>query len=286
MLDYGARTMAGMSHIGGELMLIDDMAGMLLPEGAFHNGGVIIMLCLRGSFACTADTVPYEAKAGDVVIIHAGQTVDHCRASHNAEAVGFVMSYGFFQEIVKDVHEVSSLFLFSRSHPVFRLLPQEKRVAIDYFRQIKGKVDDRQNHFRKDVARMLISAMIYDLSNAIYRIQQDAGRSQTRAESIFTEFIRLVEQYYRCQRSVAWYGQQMCITPKYLSECVKAASGRRPNDWIDNYVVMYIRVQLRTTAKSIKEISREMNFPNQSFLGKYFKDHVGMSPMAYRKERA
>lgn len=40
---------------------------------------------------------------------------------------------------------------------------------------------------------------------------------------------------------------------------------------------------LRNTTKSIKQIAEEMNFPNQSFLGKYFKEHVGMSPSQYRK---
>ena len=44
-----------------------------------------------------------------------------------------------------------------------------------------------------------------------------------------------------------------------------------------------LRVQLKSTTKSIKEIARDMNFPNQSFLGKYFKEHVGMSPLSYRK---
>jgi AraC-like DNA-binding protein len=75
----------------------------------------------------------------------------------------------------------------------------------------------------------------------------------------------------------------MCITPKYLSETVKQVSRRTPNDWIDNYVVTELRVQLKNTTKSIKEIARDMNFPNQSFLGKYFKEHVGMSPMNYRR---
>ena len=34
---------------------------------------------------------------------------------------------------------------------------------------------------------------------------------------------------------------------------------------------------------SIKEIAQNLNFPNQSFLGKYFKEHVGMSPKEYRR---
>jgi AraC-like DNA-binding protein len=75
----------------------------------------------------------------------------------------------------------------------------------------------------------------------------------------------------------------MCISPKYLSETIKQISRRTPNEWIDNYVTLEIRVLLRNSTKSIKEIAQDLNFPNQSFLGKYFKEHVGMSPSEYRK---
>ena len=73
------------------------------------------------------------------------------------------------------------------------------------------------------------------------------------------------------------------ISPKYLSEVVKQVSKRTPNDWIDHYVILELRVLLRNSTKSIKEIAKEMNFPNQSFMGKYFKENVGMSPSKYRK---
>ena len=75
----------------------------------------------------------------------------------------------------------------------------------------------------------------------------------------------------------------MCITPKYLSETVKVVSGRTPNEWVDSYVTLELRVMLKTTTKSIKEIAEEMNFPNQSFLGKFFREHVGVSPTVYRR---
>ena len=39
---------------------------------------------------------------------------------------------------------------------------------------------------------------------------------------------------------------------------------------------------LKNTTKSIKEIAQELNFSNQSFLGKYFKEHMGVSPSDYR----
>ena len=56
----------------------------------------------------------------------------------------------------------------------------------------------------------------------------------------------------------------MNITPKYLLEAVKTISHRTPNKWIDYYMVQELRVALKNSVKSIKEIADELNFPNQS----------------------
>ena len=93
----------------------------------------------------------------------------------------------------------------------------------------------------------------------------------------------MLERHFRHERRVSWYAEQLCITPKYLSEVVKQVSKRTPNEWIESYVVLEIRVLLKNSTKNIKEITEELCFPNQSFLGKYFKEHVGVSPSEYRK---
>lgn len=41
---------------------------------------------------------------------------------------------------------------------------------------------------------------------------------------------------------------------------------------------------LKSSEMSIQEISDELHFANQSFFGKYFKHHTGMSPKEYRKQ--
>ena len=125
--------------------------------------------------------------------------------------------------------------------------------------------------------------MFYDLSNIIYRVKEDKT-PRSRSEVIFTEFIMLVEKHYIVERRVSWYAKQLCITPKYLSEAVKAVSRRTPNEWIDDYIILELRVQLKNTTKTIKEIARDLNFPNQSFLGKFFREHVGISPLRYRRQ--
>lgn len=193
------------------------------------------------------------------------------------------MSRNFFQDVLKDIHELSSLIIFSRSHPVLHLTPKERDCMLEYYRLVKAKAADSGNTMRRQVAQHIISAMVCELCNAIRRLSCCQGEKQMRAEKIFADFIRLVEQNYKTERRVGWYGEQMCLSPKYLSETVKTVSLRSPNEWIDNYVTMELRALLRNTTMSVKEIASEMNFPNQSFLGKYFKEHVGMSPVSYRK---
>ena len=247
------------NHIDSDLVVLDGFNSIPLIEMPRRMGCLLLALCLKGSATYTVDTVQYTVSANDLIIISEGQVIS------------------------KDVSELSSLFLFSRTHPVCTLLPSEIQPLMSYCNIIREKTGNTTHHFRKDIVRSLFTAMIYDISNAIYRIQALGTRKYTRAEDIFTRFIKLVELYYRRERRVSWYADKLDITAKYLSESVKQVSKRTANEWIDNYVTIALRVLLRNTNKSIKEITQEMNFPNQSFLGTFFKDHVGMTPTAYRK---
>ncbi len=98
------------------------------------------------------------------------------------------------------------------------------------------------------------------------------------------KFILAVSEHFRTERQVSFYAHKLCITPKHLSSVIKEISGRTASDWIENYVVMEAKVLLKTTDMTIQEIAVYLNFANQSFFGKYFKHHTGVSPTTYRKQ--
>ena len=52
----------------------------------------------------------------------------------------------------------------------------------------------------------------------------------------------------------------------------------------DEAIIADAQFQLRTTDLCVKQISDNLNFPNPSFFGKFFKLHVGVSPNNYRKK--
>lgn len=278
-----ATLMSGGSHIGTQLLLLDNLAQLQLPRDPCRMQCLFLALCLKGNARYFVDSVEHTVEPGDLIIINQGRVAYDSTLSPDCEGIGLLIDYDFFKEMIKSVHELSSLFLFARSHPVFRLPEAKVEYITAAFARMKQKIDETENHFRIQLVQSIFLTMVYDLSDEIYRVQASGNACNTRAEEIFTQFILLVEKNFRTERRVGWYSEALCISPKYLSETVKAVSKRTPNEWIDNYVVMELRMLLRNTQQSIKEIAQQLNFSNQSFLGKYFKEHTGMSPSEYRK---
>ena len=244
------------------------------------------IFCTKGQVEYSLDTQSHTVRPGELLIISERHVVNNYASSPDFEGLAMILSVDFFREVINDVADLSAVFLLARSKPVMALSEHEMKIFTNYFYTIKDRIESVNNHFRKALVRTLLLALLYDMSNVVYQFQQTTDQRLKRGDIIFTRFIKMVEEYCGRERRVSWYAGQLGITPKYLSETVKEVSRRTPNEWIDNYVIVELRVLLKNTTKSIKQITEEMHFPNQSFLGKYFKEHVGVSPSEYRKRRS
>ena len=277
-----AKNWEGSVCLDDDLLLSDQINKAPMPSEPRKMNFILIGLCTKGQISYRMDTEELVVHAGEMLVASERHVIDGYQPSADMEGLCIMMSVDFFHEIIKSVHDVSSLFVFARMQPVMKLEADEITTFVEYFQVIKQKISDNHNHFRKDLIRTLMLAMFYDVGNVIYRVK-NFDESLLRSEKVFTRFLKMVEENCKRERRVSWYAQQLNITPKYLSTAVKRISGRTAVEWIESYVTMELRVLLKNSTKSIKEITEELNFPNQSFLGKYFKEHVGMTPSAYRK---
>lgn len=269
--------------LDNDLLLIDSLTNAPFPKDGRRMNFILICLCTSGTVKFTLDTKGQTLTVNDLMVVSERHILDNYQASPDFDGLCMMISIPFYNEIIKSINDISSLFLFSHDHPIFPTEERDQKIYHDYFYILRQKMVNVENPYRHELVRALMLAMFYDLCEMIFRTQNVSKERLTRADIIFTQFIKLVEQHSKQERRVSWYAQQLDITPKYLSEMVKQVSKRTPNEWIDNYVTREIRVLLKNTTKSIKDIAVEMNFPNQSFLGKYFKEHAGVSPSAYRK---
>jgi AraC-like DNA-binding protein len=266
------------------LALTDQISDAHTTQEPTRLNFILMALCLKGQAKYNIDTKEQTVKAGDLLFVSERHIVDNYSASADFECLCIMVSTEFYHGFVQSVQNVSSLLLFSMNNPVVALTPSEVQVFSNYFHTIREKITNTGHHYRENLVKALLLAMFYDMSNVIYRVEQQGKKPQMRADALFSQFIRLLEQNFRSIRRVSWYAAQLFITPKYLSEVVKQTSKRTPNEWIDSYVILEARVLLKTTTMSIKEIADELHFPSQSFLGKYFKEHVGVSPSEFRKQ--
>lgn len=106
---------------------------------------------------------------------------------------------------------------------------------------------------------------------------------KSSGDALYERFMDLLFLHRGKKRSVIFYASQLYITPKYLCAVVKKASGKTPTEWINEETVREIECRLCHTQATIKEIAYELNFPNLSFFGKYFKSAKGVSPKRYRE---
>lgn len=104
-----------------------------------------------------------------------------------------------------------------------------------------------------------------------------------RVKELFNRFMMEMESRYRESRDVAFYASLLNITPKYLNLITRRVSGHTAKTLIDQYVVLQLKLSLRSEGKSAKQLAWDYHFSDLSFFCRYFKQHTGLTPMQFVK---
>ena len=214
-----------------------------------------------------------------------GQIVSIEKVSEDFDAEIIIMSKRFVEGLMVFVNgSVPIRFNVFRGVPVEHIDDgeSEKNIASDIlYKAVRNILKDTGNPFRLQVVQHIIMALFYSSEHVRELEPNDTVR--TNADIITKEFLKHVKDNFRKERQLQFYADQLCITPRYLSRVVKECTGSSAAEWIERSVVLEARALLKSTNMTVQQISDELNFPSQTFFGKYFKRRVGMSPKEYRR---
>lgn len=266
-----------------DLMIFEDIKAMQLPELDFHIGMVVICVCKNGEAEMLVNGREVKLTKGGLFVNFGDCIISGLKVTDNFSATAIAASQDFLQESVMSLMHLWPYMLYLMEHPVVMLGEAEMQRLVQMYQQICERLCQDDHCFRREATIACVQACYLDVCDFLKRKVPPRERLQTRAYALFDQFVRLVAANYVQHRDVQWYADAMQITPKYLSEVVKDVSGRTSGQWINNFVVTELKSLLRNSDLSIKEIAVEMNFTNQSFLGKYFKNIVGESPHDFRR---
>jgi YesN/AraC family two-component response regulator len=165
------------------------------------------------------------------------------------------------------------------NNPTMLLDAAQLQAFNTFFSILYRAAEDSDNPFRLQVIENLIRVFYY---GGVANFNHDEEGSHIYKNSVVERFIELVQEHYRKERLIGFYADKLCITPKYLSKLVKEHTGRSAGEWIESHTILEARALLHSSDMTIQQIAASLNFPNQSFFGKYFKRATGLSPKQYR----
>ena len=140
--------------------------------------------------------------------------------------------------------------------------------------------------FTEQLELNFLQSMFLWIFSSIPETYVSVARSYTRKQLLFHRFMHLIHEHAAQEHQVAFYAEKLCITPRYLNEITASAvNGKTPKDFIDEQLTAEIKVQLNNPDLSIAEIAANCQFPDSSYLSRFFKKHTGISPKEFRGKR-
>ena len=267
----------------------------ILKEGqiisTFNKCG--IFYCQRGSVEVSLEGCHYHIKPGDVYIYMASTLVHLLHKSEDAEGIMVEVDFYYILPIVNKVINVESQ-LFMRKNPCVSL----SGVQCAHFEYLLNNLWDRINaedcqkenvqyqHLKLELIKSMGQTICYEILNMYFTNQPLQPLQQGKKDVVFQNFMLSLFRFYRKERDVSFYARMQHITPRYFSAIIKEKTGDSALQWIVRMVITEAKQLLEESDLSIKEIADQLNFPTQSFFGKYFKQYVGVSPKEYRNNAA
>lgn len=249
-----------------------------LPNG-------VLMFCISGEAEIAIDLERYRILPNTTVVILPNSIFSLVAASR-----GLRMHYFAFSE------EMFNTACFRLDPPFIHFLKENAcyvHTDKEVLRSIMGLIEasnaiyrDSTNRFQKAIAQNLLQIFFLDTYNKAQSLfTQEQIEGNNRKEELFKKFISLVHTHCAVQRDVGFYAEELCISSRYLSCITKEVGKTTAKSLIDSFLILELKVALHSTDLSLKEIAEKYRFPDQSFFGRFFKKHTGMSPKAFRAKK-
>lgn len=229
------------------------------------------------------DMEEYEVETGgNIITCTPGQIFSVESFTPDFDADVMILSSQFMESLLVYLKGTIPVRFGMMRQVVFKNNEQEKQMQEVLTKAVQHALKQTDNPFRLQMVQHVMMAIFY-ASDKPQSISNNSDVIRTNADLLTKQFLELVKENFRKERQLKFYADELCITPRYLSRVVKECSGSSAADWIERYVVLEARALLKSTSMNIQQISDSLNFPSQTFFGKYFKRRVGMSPKEYRR---
>ena len=271
-----------------DFMLLDDNFDDEVFKGFSYIGSPVklmflsLIICVKGKMRVRVNLKDMNIGPNDVLLINPGAIIDMvvCEGECRMAVIHIDVDKVEHKPSVKIMLQLRSII--NNESVITHLSDNALSQFLDSYKSLRRVISDEGMRFKDEVIiGSFQSLAAYWMNEIAVENEMHKNVALSRNEQLFQGFIREVQKNYMVNREVSFYAGKLCITPKYLGVVVAQVSGRRPLEWIRDYVILDAKAMLLTREYSIQQISQMLNFPNPSFFSKYFREAVGYSPSKF-----
>lgn len=268
-----------------EQFVVGDTDLRYFEEHSCRTEGGAILFCRRGSATVTVDQLRDRVTRDTLLLLLPGSILHLNERTDDFRVRFCAFSLELFSEAAYRLDP--SFFHILHEHAIIRLPDRIIEGVRNWFQMASYTYRDRGNIFRNTIIRNRLQNVLLEAFDKTQRFAPDvhSQTGTTRQADLFQRFVALVHEHCTEQREVAFYADRLCISTRYLSTIIRSVAHSTAKEFIDRSVVLEIKMLLGSTELSLQEIAYRLHFPDQSYLGRFFKKHTGVSPTEFRNAK-
>lgn len=276
-------------YLDENILIFDNIKVLTNPDPVRLQMNMIAS-CQAGSLKLNINGKVIEISKNDIFVCPPNNTLDIMDVSPDFACTAMCLSNLGLQNILHSHISIWNRAMYVDKVSVVKMT-EDEMLFYDKFTDLVRlclNADYTQlsswNPYRREIVETLLKSALLALCNSFsFALSKDERVPLSTTSELFDKFLELLQKSEVKHHPVEYFAQQLCITSKYLSIICKRHSGKTAIDWITEYTLADITYYLRSTSKSIKEISGILGFSNTSFFGKYVREHLHTSPLKYRE---
>lgn len=241
------------------------------------------IFCVSGKAEVQINLKKYVLKSGTLAL-HVPENIIQINSCENLIVYPFIISSEFIQKIHFETKDLMNLYMAAKTSPVLDLQYEDIHILEKYY-YLMESILQSETSYKDRMTIGVTSSFLYKIYNILIKKLKEKEYTRKipeRCEIVFEDFIKELNLFNGTKHSLSFFAQRLNLTPNYLSCRVKEYSGRTATEWIEESVILEAKTMLKHTNLTIQEIAYKLNFPTQTFFGKYFKRITGISPKQYR----
>ena len=267
----------GIRQVSNQGIRIEPLQVRLEPKIPFphkHDFYQIILIC-EGNGWHQIDFERYKVDARSLYIVKPGQTHEW---KIRSDVKGLVIEFNH-SSIGNEKTFVDVLMQID-------LMPECMKVDKKEFACLEQICHLMQSEFegQKKLADQVLKHLVAAFLQMILR--NSKAKENFVPTRIVNSFKLLLEQHYKEFHEVQFYAQKCGLAPKAFTMQISRALGKSPRDLIQERLVVEGKRFLAYSDWGIAEIGYELGFADANYFSRFFKQHVGVSPGAFRDDHS